>query len=443
MKTDSAWAWVPTLYFSEGIPYFLVNVVSVTMFKRLGMGNAELALYTSLLYLPWVIKPLWSPIVDIVRSKRWWILAMQSVMWVAFAVLALTVLSFGRGHPLLVAVLLLFYLAAFASATHDIAADGFYMLALDPHRQSLFVGIRSTFYRIASVFGQGGIVVAAGILEERLGDIPLAWSLTLGGSAALLAVLNLWHLKALPRCESSRTANRDANRTETPLTSPVPEKGRRPSFAGVFAAFFRKKDVWLTIIFLLLYRLPEAMSVKMLTPFLLDSPEKGGLALSTAQSGLVYGTAGIIALTVGGIAGGLASARWGLRKTLWPMALSLALPCAVYLFLSIARPPLWAVYIGVVLDQFGYGFGFTAYMLYMMYFCAGPFQTAHYAICTAFMALSMMLPGMIAGILQEAKGYTGFFVVVVASCLVTVAVTAFLPSRIEESYGKKLPSTEK
>ncbi len=421
MKTKSPWAWVPTLYLVEGIPYFLVNVVSVTMFKRLGMGNAELAMYTSLLYLPWVIKPLWSPLVDVVRTKRWWILAMQALMWIAFGVLALTVLSYRTAHPLLAVVLILFYLAAFASATHDIAADGFYMLALDTHRQSVFVGIRSTFYRIASVFGQGGIVVAAGIMEQRLGDIPLAWSLTLGGSAVLLALLSLWHHFALPRCE---------------VPSVGPEAPKK-TFFGAFSSFFKKKGVWLAMVFMLLYRLPEALSVKMLTPFMLDPVEDGGLGLTTAQSGLVYGTAGIIALTVGGILGGLASARWGLRKALWPMALSLALPCAVYLYMSIVHPPLPVVYLCVILDQFGYGFGFTAYMLYMMYFSDGEFKTAHYAICTAFMALSMMVPGMFAGMLQEAVGYTGFFVVVMVCCLATIAVTAVLPSRIDATYGKK------
>ena len=421
MKTKSPWAWVPTLYLVEGIPYFLVNVVSVTMFKRLGMGNAELAMYTSLLYLPWVIKPLWSPLVDVVRTKRWWILAMQALMWIAFGVLALTVLSYRTAHPLLAVVLVLFYLAAFASATHDIAADGFYMLALDTHRQSVFVGIRSTFYRIASVFGQGGIVVAAGIMEQRLGDIPLAWSLTLGGSAVLLALLSLWHHFALPRCE---------------VPSAGPEAPKK-TFFGAFSSFFKKKGVWLAIVFMLLYRLPEALSVKMLTPFMLDPVEDGGLGLTTAQSGLVYGTAGIIALTVGGILGGLASARWGLRKALWPMALSLALPCAVYLYMSIAHPSLPVVYLCVILDQFGYGFGLTAYMLYMMYFSDGEFKTAHYAICTAFMALSMMVPGMFAGMLQEAVGYTGFFIVVMVCCLATIAVTAVLPSRIDATYGKK------
>ena len=409
--SSKPWAWVPTLYFAEGIPYFIVNVISVTMFKRLGMSNGDVAAYTALLYLPWVIKPLWSPFVDVIRTKRWWILAMQALITAGFAALALSVSPDAFGLSIVC-----FYIIAFASATHDIAADGFYLLALDEKDQSLFVGIRSTFYRISSVFGQGVIVVLAGILESRLCDIPRAWSLTLGGASVLFALLALWHLFALPPVETSR-------------------QNRRPSevlheFTRAWTTFFRKDGVWLAVAFMLLYRLPEALSVKMLTPFLLDSQDSGGLGLSTAQSGLVYGTVGVIALTVGGILGGVFAAAKGLRKSLWPMSLSLALPCAVYLYMAAAQPSaMWVVYLCVAFDQFGYGFGFTAYMLYMMRFSEGEFKTSHYAICTAFMALSMMLPGFFAGWLQEAVGYVGFFIIVMLCCLATVFVTYFARRR--------------
>lgn len=407
----SPWAWVPTLYFAEGIPYFVVNVISVTMFKRLGMPNGELALYTSLLYLPWVIKPLWSPLVDVFRSKRWWITAMQVLITVGFALLALSV-----SDSVFVWSLIVFYIVAFASATHDIAADGFYMIALDEHDRSLFVGIRSTFYRIASVFGQGVIVVVAGVLETRLGNIPLAWQLTLGGAAMLFALLSFWHLRSLP----SETATASVHESVARVLEP-------------FVTFFRKKGVGLAVLFLMFYRLPEALSIKMLTPFLLDPADAGGLGMSTAQSGLVYGTVGVIALTLGGILGGVASARWGLRKSLWPMALSLALPCAVYLFMALVQPEnQLVVYACVALDQFGYGFGFTAYMLYMMWFSEGEFKTSHYAICTAFMALSMMIPGMFAGWLQEAVGYGGFFALVMLCCLATVGVTLVVRKQIKD-----------
>ncbi|MBQ9661116.1 MAG: MFS transporter [Bacteroidales bacterium] len=419
----SPWWWIPTLYFAEGIPYFIVNVISVTMFKRLGMPNGDLAMYTSLLYLPWVIKPLWSPFVDVIRSKRWWILMMQALCTAGFAALALSVSPDAFG-----ASLIIFYVIAFASATHDIAADGFYMLALDEKRQAAFVGIRSTFYRIASVFGQGVIVVLAGLLEERLGAIPRAWSVTLLACAVLFALVTLWHWRFLPKVESA-TGVIPAEEPESPAAGDETSRILK-EFGQAWVTFFKKPGVWLAIAFMLLYRLPEAFSVKMLTPFLLDPQEAGGLGLTTAQSGLVYGTVGVIALTVGGILGGLYAARKGLRRSMWPMSMALALPCAVYLLLAVVQPAsLWSIYLCVAADQFGYGFGFTAYMLYMMQFSEGKFKTSHYAICTAFMALSMMIPGLFAGWMQEALGYVGFFIVVMICCLATVCVTFFARQR--------------
>ena len=407
------WAWVPSLYFAEGIPYFIVNVISVTMFKRLGMSNGDLAMYTSLLYLPWVIKPLWSPFVDVIRTKRWWIVAMQVLITLGFAALALSVSPNAFGFSIVA-----FYIIAFASATHDIAADGYYMIALENKEQSLFVGIRSTFYRIASVFGQGVIVVIAGLLEEHYGNIPLAWQLTLGLSTLLFLLITLWHLFMLPCCE--KEPQKEDNATSRIFKD----------FARSWITFFKKDGVWLAITFMLLYRLPEAFSVKMLTPFMLDAVADGGLGLSTTQSGLVYGTVGVIALTIGGILGGLYAARFGLKRSLWPMSLSLALPCAVYLYMAIAQPTsLPVIYVCVAFDQLGYGFGFTAYMLYMMHFSEGEFKTSHYAICTAFMALSMMIPGLFAGWIQEAIGYVGFFIIVMLCCLATIFVTLFARSR--------------
>lgn len=413
LNKTNPWLWIPTLYFAEGIPYFIVNVLSVTMFKRLGMPNAELAMYTSLLYLPWVIKPIWSPFVDVIRSKRWWVLAMQVLMTAGFAALTLS-----ASPDLFGLSLVIFYVVAFASATHDIAADGFYMIALDKKDQSLFVGIRSTFYRIASVFGQGVLVVIAGVLEQRYADIPKAWSMTLLISSVIFAALTLWHFFAVPKAE-------DDGHSEKKTASHIFKE-----FARAWVSFFRKDGVWLAMIFMLLYRLPEAFSVKMLTPFMLDPVADGGLALSTTDSGLVYGTVGVIALTIGGILGGMFAAKFGLRKSLWPMSLSLALPCAVYLYMAVAQPAqLWVIYLCVAFDQFGYGFGFTAYMLYMMHFSEGEFKTSHYAICTAFMALSMMIPGLFAGMMQEALGYVGFFIVVMICCLATVFVTFFARRR--------------
>ena len=411
-SNKTPWLWIPTLYFVEGLPYFIVNTISLVMFKDMGMDNGTLALLTSLISLPWVVKPLWSPFVDLVRSKRWWIVSMQFVMLAAVALVAFSVRL-----TTFTLTLILFIIAAFASATHDIAADGFYMLALDERRQSAFVGIRSTFYRIASVFGQGVLVVMAGLLEKKLGNIPAAWTVTMLVSAGILAAFSVYHLFVLPR-----PAEDGSHATAA---------GILHGFGEAFASFFRKPGVWIAIAFMLLYRLPEAFSVKMLFPFFRDGVELGGLGFTTDMYGIVYGTFGVVALLAGGILGGLAAARLGLRKCMWPMALALALPCAVYIYMSIAQPQsLWIVGACVVFDQFGYGFGFSAYMLYMMHFSEGPLKTSHYAICTAFMALSMLLPGLVAGYLQQALGYIGFFVLVMICCIATFFVTFFARRRL-------------
>lgn len=431
MKTNKPWAWIPTLYFAEGIPYFIVNNISVIMFNNMGMSAGNMALSTSLLYLPWVIKPLWSPFVDLVRTKRWWIVTMQIIMAAAFALLALTlphpsaeVIAQGNTPvSIFIVTLLIFYLTAFASATHDIAADGFYMIALNSGEASFFVGIRSTFYRLSSIFGQGVLVVIAGVLESRLGDIPKAWSITLIISAVIFAIMTLWHTYSLPRPSEDHSREIDAS-------------GIIREFGRTFVTFFRKPGVLVAMLFMLLYRLPEAFLVKMMNPFLLNDKSVGGLGLSTEAVGLVYGTAGVAALTVGGILGGMFASKHGLKKSMWIMAAALTLPCLSFVFLSMFQPSnVWVIGSCVVLDQFGYGFGFTAYMLYLIYFSEGEFKTAHYSLCTAFMALSMMIPGMLAGYMQEWLGYTGFFIMVMACCLVTVAVTTIV--KVDPEFGKK------
>ena len=434
-KSNNPWWWIPTLYFAEGIPYFVVNNISVVMFNNMGMSKGDMAMYTSLLYLPWVIKPLWSPFVDIIKTKRWWVLVMQVLMSAAFAFAAFTlpspsaeVIASGATPVSLFSVtLVLFWITAFASATHDIAADGFYMLALKPGDQSLFVGIRSTFYRLSSIFGQGVLVVIAGLLETRLGDVPKAWSITLLISAIMFSCITFWHIFRLPEPAADASKIEDKGQSAMAI---VKEFGR------TFVTFFQKKHIWMAMAFMLLYRLPEAFLVKMMNPFLLDGQPAGGLGLSTESVGFVYGTVGVAALTVGGILGGIAASKWGLKKSLWPMALSLTLPCLSFVFLAAFQPSnIWVIGSCVALDQFGYGFGFTAYMLYLIYFSDGEFKTAHYSLCTAFMALSMMIPGMVAGYIQEALGYTKFFGFVMLCCLVTVVVTLML--KVDPEYGKK------
>jgi len=432
------WWWIPTLYFAEGLPYFVVNTISTIMFKKMGMSNENIALYTSVLYIPWVIKPFWSPFVDIIRTKRWWTILMQMLMSIGFVLLALTLPHPGEGIiasgdtpvSMFTLTLIIFWITAFASATHDIAADGYYMLELDEGDQSFFVGIRSTFYRISSIFGQGVLVVIAGLLERKFGNIPMAWRTTLLVTAILFAAITLYHVFALPH------AKLDVKREDGESAA-----GIFSGFAESFRTFFSKKGVWLAIVFLLLYRFPEAFLVKMLNPFLLDSAEAGGLALATDTVGIVYGTIGIIGLTLGGIIGGIVVSRRGLRKCLWPMALLLTLPDITFLYMAAARPEsIGIISACVFFEQFGYGYGFTAYTLYMIYVSEGEFKTSHYAICTAFMALSMMVPGFFAGYLQKSLGYVGFGIMIMLCCTVTLAVTHFVRGTIDENFGKKIQS---
>jgi PAT family beta-lactamase induction signal transducer AmpG len=426
MKSRSPWLWVPTLYFAEGIPYFVVNNISVILFKKMGMGNADMALYTSLLYLPWLIKPFWSPFVDILRTKRWWVLAMQIIMCALFAGLAFSLpRTTGSEVSLFSASLVLFWITAFASATHDIAADGFYMLGLSEGEQSFFVGIRSTFYRIANLFVQGALVVLAGVLENR-GDIPRAWRLTLLAVAAVWTLITLYNLWALPKPSA------DAPRRSHSFGAVFREFGR------TFATFFRKPLAWAGIAFMLLYRLPEAFALKLLPAFLVDPVSEGGMGLSTVDFGLINNTVGVVGIVLGGILGGVFISRHGLRRSLWIMAASLALPCVVYLYMALVQTvPLWVVGVCVFIEQFGYGFGFTAYSLYMIYVSEGEFKTSHYSLCTAFMAASMMLPGLVAGLLQEAMGYPWYFGLVLLCGLGTAAAVLIARRGLPESFGRK------
>ena len=419
-KTRSPWTWVPTLYFAEGLPYVMVMTVSVIMYKRFGLSNTEIALYTSWLYLPWVIKPFWSPFVDILKTKRWWIIAMQLLIGGGLAGVALTLPT-----PFyLQASLAFFWLLAFSSATHDIAADGFYMLALDDSQQSFFVGIRSTFYRLAMITGQGLLIILAGFLEQSTGKISLSWSITFFVLSGLFVAFFAYHNFILPY-----PAGDVERKDQTP-------KKILAEFVNTFASFFSKKGIVLAIAFMFLYRLAEAMLVKLASPFLLDAREEGGLALSTQEVGLVYGTVGVIALTIGGIIGGIVASQKGLKFWLWPMALAITLPNVAYVFLSMTQPDnIWWVNVAVAIEQFGYGFGFTAYMLYLIYFSEGEHKTAYYSICTGFMALGMMLPGMAAGWIQEQLGYQHFFIFIMICTIPTLLLVPFM--KIDPEFGKK------
>ena len=435
-SVKSPWLWVPSLYFAEGVPYFLVNNISVMMFAKMGVPNGQMAFFTTLLYFPWLLKGLWSPIVDVIKTKRWWILTMQVLMT---AMMILLTVTLPKPSPEAIAegavpinlfwvTLVLFIVAAFASATHDIAADGYYMLAHSPSSQAAFIGIRSTAYRIASVFGQGVLVFIAGRIEKSTGDIPFSWQVTIGVSAIIFFIVTLYHTFVLPKAAD------DKPRID-------PKEGAGATFRELgnsFKTFFTKKGVVLAIIFMLLYRLPEGFLIKMCQPFLVAGRDNGGLGLDTDAVGVVYGTIGVIALLAGGIAGGVYASKVGLKKALWIMTACMTLPCLTFCYLSIFLPTnLITISVAVSIEQFGYGFGFTAYMLYMMYFSEGEFKTSHYAICTAFMALSMMLPGFVAGYIQEAIGYVNFFWMVMFCCIATVGVTIAARKSIDAEYGRK------
>ena len=617
-KQRNPWAWIPSLYFAEGIPYVVVMTVSVIMFKRLGISNADIALYTGWLYLPWVIKPLWSPIVDLLKTKRWWIVIMQLIIGAALGGIALAI-----PLPGFFKITLIFmWLLAFSSATHDIAADGFYMLGLNEHQQAYFVGIRSTFYRIAMITGQGLLIILAGFFETstglppveinalanpsfskeiRLPEVPQnsgtnteesyfvvfperaelstqniassqldsirnvvtahnlengfvinqsakskkqngkvegSWwtehvsgplreflfsnfgvkkpviaGNTLTGNVSVVAiklsskpeenkemVLNLKFRngdKSIGLIEGDRLTFNSLNydkpayvlfQCDPKLTRPTeavfkgtsgnihlawsitfiilavmfvlfsvyhrfilphPATDKQAAehqnlfkeFFMTFGSFFRRKDIGLILSFLLLYRLGESQIVKMASPFMLDPRNIGGLGLTTGDVGLIYGTFGILALTVGGILGGIAAAKKGLKFWLWWMALAINVPHLAYVYMSYFQPESnWIIGLCVMIEQFSYGFGFTAYMLFMIYISEGKHKTAHFAIATGFMALGMMIPGMFSGWLQEIIGYQHFFVWVML-CMIPGLIPVFFV-KIKPEFGIKKKEIE-
>ena len=412
------WSWVPSLYFAEGLPYAFVMIVSVVLYKKLNISNTEIALYTSWLYLPWVIKPLWSPFVDIIKTKRYWIVLTQLVIGASLAGVALTIPTTNA----LQYTLVFFWLMAFSSSTHDIAADGFYMLGLSSHDQSWFIGIRNTFYRFAILFGQGIIVIIAGQLENITDNLKLAWSLVFGILSGLFIILAAYHKWALPRPKN------DQEEFNTAKEDIVKE------YFEIIKAYFKKPQILLIVLFILLYRFGEAQLVKIAPLFMLDSYESGGLGLSTSEYGFIYGTLGIAMLTLGGIVGGFFIAKNGLKYWIIWMALAMKLPDLVYVYMAYSQPDTMTL-IGILvsIEQFGYGFGFTAYLLYMMMISDGNHKTAHYAICTGIMALGMMIPGMFSGAIQESVGYTNFFYWVMLSTIPGLILIKFIS--IDSNFG--------
>ncbi|MBF4471612.1 MULTISPECIES: MFS transporter [Flavobacterium] len=433
MKDNKPWYWIPLLNFASGFPYVIIISVSVLMYKNLGISNEDIGLYTSLLYLPWVIKPLWSPFIDLHGTKRKWFLAMQLFISIAFLIVGFIIPT---SHFFILS-LAVFWVAAFASASNDVASDGFYLLALEKEQQSFFLGIRSTFYRASMLTGNGLVILLAGYLEDQFGDNKQAWSYTMIFVGLVMCFLTIYNYFATPK-------------TELPIAE---GKEEEKNFATVFASFFKKKQIGIVLAFILLFRLGESQLLKMLTPFLVDKTAIGGMGLRTEDVGIIYGTFGLIALTIGGIFGGIAISRHGLTKWLLPMILIMHLPIIGFVMLAHFQPDeLIYVHLNlkyfaidsslnaytcavVIIEQFGYGFGFSGFMMYLIYVAEGESKTSHYAIATGFMALGMMLPGMLSGYIQQYLGYGNFFIWVLLATIPGIILSRFLV--FPKDYGKK------
>ncbi|RXM44212.1 MFS transporter [Flavobacterium sp. YO64] len=439
MKTDnhSPWFWIPLLNFASGLPYAVIISVSVIMYKNLGISNEDIGVYTSLLYLPWVIKPLWSPFIDLTGTKRKWFLSMQLLISIAFLLVGFTIPLNG----FFIMTLAIFWVAAFASASNDIASDGFYLLVLPKEQQSFFLGIRSTFYRLSMLAGNGLIVLFAGYLEHKYSDNTKAWSYTMIAVGLLMTFITAYNFIFTPKNEINTSENDK-------------KAQQHQSFATVFISFFQKKQIGLILAFILVFRLGESQLLKMLSPFLLDGKELGGMGLDTEAVGIIYGTLGIFALTVGGILGGIAISKHGLTKWMLPMFLAMHLPIIGFIglahfqpeeifhlhlnlyFFEINSPLNLYTCITVVLEQFGYGFGFTGFMMYLIHVAEGESKTAHYALATGFMALGMMLPGMLSGFIQKYLGYENFFIWVLLATIPGLILSRFLD--FPKDFGKKI-----
>ena len=420
LKKTNAWLWIPTLYFASGLPYHAITSISDIMYKDMGINNTAIALYTSILLIPWTIKPLWSPFVEILGTRRNWTLYSQIALAICFGAVAATVPS----DNFLLLTLIAFMAGAFVSATHDIALDGFYILALSQEKQSFFSGIRNTFYRIATVFSSGILVMFANWLGKLSGSDTIAWSATFTATALIMVVLFLYNRKAMPTPESDTSLNACSI------------KDIFKSFGDIIKSYFSKPGIIPSILFLLLFRFPEAQLGKIGKLFLMDSAEAGGLGLDKGEIGFINGVIGIIGLIAGGIAGGICISRKGLKYWLWPMVIAISLPDAVYVYMSMAMTDnLYIIGSCIFVEQIGYGFGFTAYTLYMIYIAQGKYPTAHFAISTAFMSLGMMFPGMISGKIQECIGYENFFIWVMACTAVTFIVSALI--KIDPKFGRK------
>lgn len=405
MKERNPWLYVPTSYFAEGLPYVLVNTMVVVFYKKMNVSNDLIAFLTSWLFLPWTVKFIWGPVVDVIGTKRKWIIYTQMLMagFIALATLYITSPHF------LYITLTFFMFVAFLSATHDIAVDGFYMLSMDEKKQAFFVGIRAFFYRLAMLFSSSVLLIYAGKLEESTKNIPYTWQIIFSIVALTLAFIFLYHVLILPFPENDKSD----------------ENFRWNELIDALVSYFEQEKILLSILFIILYRFGEAMLLKIAPLFLLDTIENGGVGLSTQEYGKVYGTFGLISLIIGNILGGLIIAKWGLKRCIWPMAIMMNLPDLVYVYMAYHNTlPIKYVYFLVSFEQFGYGLGTTAFMYYLIQITGEKYKTTHFAISTSIMAMGLMIPGMISGKIQIAVGYPLFFIIV---CFATIPGMLLIP----------------
>ena len=426
--------WVPSLYFAMGLPFVVLNMVSVVMFKDLGVADAQIAFWTSLIMWPWTIKFLWSPFLEIFRTKKFFVVITQLVSGVFFglAALALHLPSF------FAVCIALFAVVAFSGATHDIAADGVYMSELDEKNQAKYIGWQGAFYNLAKLVATGGLVWFAGWLYNRFaGENPDAvasfdayarsWMIIFFILGAVLVVLGLYHSRCLP-------STAVADHKEASL------KEGLHGLKEVIVDFFTKKHIWFYIAFIILYRLGEGFVMKIVPLFLKAETAKGGLALSNQEIGLYYGTFGAGAFLLGSLLAGYYIAHFGLKRTLFTLCCIFNIPFAVYAFLAAFQPEsMWLIGGGIVLEYFGYGFGFVGLTLFMMQQVApGRHQMAHYAFASGIMNLSVMVTGAVSGYLSDALGYKTFFLVVLVFTIPAFLITWFVPfTHTEQSAEEK------
>lgn len=424
VRRRSPWTFVPVLYFLQGVPSGVVGELSTAYFTQMGVRLVDLGRWPALLRLPWTLKPLWSPFVDTRSTKRRWVIATQAAVLIGLLACA----AGTTAESALAYALTAFAFIALASATHDIAADGFYILALDAKNQAAFVGVRTLFFRLASLFCGGALLVLAGRLQERGLSIPEAWRWTFLCGALVFGACALVNAWMLPRLESDR-----------PSVTTAPGGESRPPFLAVLGSYFHQPRLPAILAFILLYRLAESMISAFSTPFLLKSVAEGGLGISTQDVGVLKGTVGLIALTVGGLLGGVVISRYGIKRCFWPMVLAMNLPNVFYVWAALEPPGRFMLGCLIAVDQFGYGFGFSAYLVYLMFLSRGrPFPTAHYAISTGLMALSAQAAGFASGSLVAAVGFAWFFAIVCVASLPGMLTLFFIPMEGDDLHSSPI-----